>query len=109
MRERHRRDNYLAFWSLPWAQEVRGSNPRAPTKFLKLSELEEVNFGGAAWWCNSGTIRKIPKLSAPETCRKHMQTLNTERACCVSGRRTVGAFRRAKCSRWQGRTHLFGV
>ena len=82
---------------LPWAQEVRGSNPRPPIKSLQLSELEEVDFGGAAFWCNVGTIRKIPKLSAPETCRKHMQTLNTKRASCVSGRRTVGTFRRANC------------
>ncbi len=31
MRERHRRDNHLAFLSLPWAQEVWNSNLHAPT------------------------------------------------------------------------------
>src|ERR1700694_2209270 len=69
-----------------------------PDQIPELSELEEVDFGAATLWCNLGTIRKIPKLSAPQTCRKHMQTLNTERAFCVSGRRTVGTFRRANCS-----------
>src|ERR1700719_3088800 len=34
MRERHRRDNYLAFLSLPWAQEASGSNPDAPTNIF---------------------------------------------------------------------------
>jgi len=31
MRESARRDNYLAFLSLPWAQEVWSSNLHAPT------------------------------------------------------------------------------
>ena len=40
MRESARRDNYLAFLSLPWAQDASGSNPDLPTKCLELSELE---------------------------------------------------------------------
>src|SRR6267143_1756991 len=34
MREKHRRDNYSAFQNLPWAQEVSGSNPDAPTNIF---------------------------------------------------------------------------
>jgi hypothetical protein len=38
---------------LPWAQEVRGSNPRAPTKSFQINDLQTVNFGTAVFWCNS--------------------------------------------------------
>jgi len=48
MRESARRDNYLAFLSLPWAQEVWSSNLHAPTTyFLVFNSI-------------------LPVLSAPE-------------------------------------------
>ena len=62
---RLKRKDFPEVARLPWAQEVRGSNPRAPTKSLQLSELEEVDFGGGALWCNLGTIKKNPKVKRP--------------------------------------------
>jgi hypothetical protein len=44
---------------LPWAEEVRGSNPRAPTNIIAYNNLQKGNFGTAAFWCNLGTTRKI--------------------------------------------------
>ena len=34
---------------LPWAQEVRGSNPRAPTMLLRLSPVNPVPIGTRQW------------------------------------------------------------
>jgi len=42
MRESARRDNYLAFSGLPWAQEVRGSNPRAPTNSVLILNAKRM-------------------------------------------------------------------
>jgi hypothetical protein len=48
---------------LPWAQEARGSNPRAPTNIFADNNLQKGNLGTAAFWCNLGTTRK-------NSCRK---------------------------------------
>src|SRR6267378_5629608 len=50
MREKHRRGNYLAFQNLPWAQEVPGSNPDAPTNIF----------------CDLQASRKSPPLTMGE-------------------------------------------
>jgi len=47
---------------LPWAQEARGSNPRAPTKSFPTSQLQKPQFGTAVLWCNLGTIRKMSAI-----------------------------------------------
>src|SRR6266446_213604 len=63
MCEKHRRDNYLAFQNLPWAQEVSGSNPDAPTNFLcdvKASRKSpSPHYGGIR-----GTYCTIPIFSS---------------------------------------------
>jgi hypothetical protein len=56
------RKDFQEIVRLTWAQEVPSSNLGAPTKSLQLSELEEVDFGGAALWCNLGTTRKIREV-----------------------------------------------
>src|SRR6266404_3836293 len=61
MREKHRRDNYLAFQNLPWAQEVSGSNPEAPTNIfcdLKASRKSPSPHDGR----NSGDLLHHPHL-----------------------------------------------
>jgi hypothetical protein len=56
-----KRKDFQEIVRLTWAQEVRGSNPRAPTKSFSIRNLQKSNFSAAALRCNLGTSRKIPK------------------------------------------------
>jgi hypothetical protein len=51
---RPKRTNHIALVSLPWAQEVRGSNPRAPTKLQ----------GGSHCYHSSSFPFREPKTAA---------------------------------------------
>jgi hypothetical protein len=59
--QRVKRKDFQEIARLAWAQEARGSNPRAPTKSFSIRNLQKSDFSAAALWCNLGTIRKIPK------------------------------------------------
>jgi len=56
-----KRKDFPEIVRLTWAQEVRGSNPRAPTNSISIKNLQKPNFCTATLWCNLGTIGKIPK------------------------------------------------
>src|SRR5467141_1168520 len=65
MREKqHRRGNYLAFQNLPWAQDVSGSNPDAPTNiFCDLQPSRKKSFP-SLWGQIRGTYCTIPNFSS---------------------------------------------
>ncbi len=73
---------------LPWAQEVRGSNPRPPTNIFGDNDLQNGNFGTGALWCNLGTMRKM--RAEKIACELRVSNWNHgegERAACVPSRR----------------------
>jgi hypothetical protein len=65
-----RRTNKIDFLQLPWAQEARGSNPRAPTNLYGITSYRPSLFSLRATAGAAAQLKNIPALEFDHTSGK---------------------------------------
>src|SRR5882672_5281270 len=63
-----RRTNKIDFLQLPWAQEVRGSNPRAPTTYFFQFSLLDAGCAEDRTWVHLRPNASLSTLSTVRRC-----------------------------------------